>query len=833
MRRLVFFCVFAAILASGLAFGDEESLILSVEKPVAIDLMRQAGLRYLADLGDAYLVDGDKPAADRLSASGADFTTIASARPGDEIFLLRPRNLGDEMFYGSALFKVAPGLYLAAIQRHQIDDMRMLPFSKTRLLAGAFPEPSAAKAEFATMAITPKPQIENLVAAVSSDTISKYISQMSGREAVVIGGVLDTLKTRYSYSTDFPNACQYVYERFQDYGIPVELQEYTVSIFDFYATYFCNDRIGWVAGSDQKVFKTTNGGATWVRQSPAASNQTFFGVSFVDTLTGWMAGTSGTIRRTLNGGTSWGTQTSGTGSTLREIFMLDSQNGWVVGYGGTIRRTVNGGTNWTTVTSGTSGDLYGCHFRSNSRGWASGTGEMRFWDGSSWTSQTVGTAENLLDVFFVDDNVGWTVGGGATILKTVDGGQNWVAQTVPAGVDPFFKSVCFADSLEGWVVGLSGTVIHTTDSGASWEVQQTPTLFGLRWVDFVDNDTGWAVGYGGTILHTDDGGATWVNQRGNLPSANIRVLNNVVATKPGTVSSEQVMICGHLDDTSPDYNNLAPGADDNASGTAAAIEAARVMASTSFKRAIKFCAWSGEEQGLYGSGEYAAQARSAGDVINGVLNFDMIGYVNVAPEDIDVIGNASSEWLVDLTIDCAGAYVPGLATLKLIDPTVSGSDHYMFWHAGYDAMLCIEDENVPYPFYHTIYDTLGNITMPFCTDVIKMGIAALAELAEVDTTASVPVAPSADFVVSAHPNPSSTGAGISFALSSAGPVEAGVYDVAGRLVHTIFLGSLPAGRHDLAWLGDDAEGRSVPAGIYFAKIGTAAGEGSTKVIVLR
>jgi hypothetical protein len=458
---------------------------------------------------------------------------------------------------------------------------------------------------------------------------------------------------------------------------------------------------------------------------------------------------------------------------------------------------------------------------------------MIFWDGTSWTPQTVGTSEYLLDVCFIDDNVGWAVGGGATILKTVDGGQNWVAQTAPVGVDPYFKGVCFADSLEGWVVGLSGTVIHTTDSGASWEIQPTPTLFGLRWVDFVDNDTGWAVGYGGTILHTDDGGGTWVDQRGNLPAANIRVWNNVVATKPGTASSEQVMICGHMDCTSPDPYNLAPGADDNASGTAAAIEAARVMASSDFKRTIKFCAWSGEEQGLYGSGAYAAEARAAGDVINGVLNFDMIGYVNIAPEDIDVIGNDASEWLVDLTIDCANAYVPGLLTLKMIDPTVSGSDHYMFWHAGYDALLCIEDENVPYPYYHTIYDTLGNLTMPFCSDVIRMGVAALAELAEVDTTASVPPASPAGFAVSVWPNPSSGAASISFALSSAGPVEAGVYDAAGRLVKTVHSGSLPAGRQSLVWLGDDRHGSGVPAGIYFAKIRTAAGEGVSKVVVLR
>jgi photosystem II stability/assembly factor-like uncharacterized protein len=834
MARFAIFCIVIAVLASGMAVADESSLVGLVDEPVSAQIMREAGIHYLADLGVNYLVEGDELAVARLEAAGARFAPVTVLRPGEDVYLLKPRNLRGEITYAGGLFEVGRGQYVATVAKHDIEQLRQLPFTKVRLLPAVFPERNQGMMRLASgAAVTPKPEIEDIVAAVSSDTVSKYISQLSGREPVMIGGTLDTLLTRYSYNWRFDRAANYIYERFQDYGIPVEYQTYTVSVFDFYADYFVNDHIGWAVGSDQKVFKTTDAGATWVKQSPGAANQTLNGVSFVDSLTGWLAGTGGTIRKTVNGGTAWTTQSSATSSTLREIYALDSQNVWVVGYGGTIRRTVNGGTNWTSVTSGVTVDLYGCDFRSNSRGWASGTGVILFWNGTSWTQQSPGTSEYLLDICFVNDNVGWAIGGGATILKTVNGGQNWVPQTAPAGADPYFKGVCFVDSLEGWIVGLSGTVIHTTTSGATWEIQDPGSLFGLRWVDFVDSETGCAVGYGGTILYTDDGGGTWVNQRGNLPSANVRTLKNVVATKPGTVSTDQVIICGHADDTSPDYNNRAPGADDNASGTAAAIEAARVMASTSFRKTIKYCAWSGEEQGLYGSGEYAGMARSAGDVITGVLNFDMIGYVNVAPEDIDVIGNASSEWLVDLTIDCANAYVPGLATLKMLDPTVSGSDHYMFWQAGYDALLAIEDENVPYPYYHTINDTLGNITMSFCTDVVKMGIATAAELAELDTVASVPATPAAPLAVSASPNPLVAGTRIAFALSSQSGVTARIYDVRGREVRTLFSGSLPAGAHQVTWQGDSADGARVSPGVYFATVATAAGERSAKIMVLR
>jgi hypothetical protein len=157
----------------------------------------------------------------------------------------------------------------------------------------------------------------------------------------------------------------------------------------------------------------------------------------------------------------------------------------------------------------------------------------------------------------------------------------------------------------------------------------------------------------------------------------------------------------------------------------------------------------------------------------------------------------------------------------------------MFWAAGYDALLAIEDGNVPYPFYHTIYDTLGNLTMPFCTDVVRMGIAALAELAEFDTTAGVPAVPSVPFAVSAYPNPLNSATTITFALGSPGVVRACVYDVAGKVVKTLHAGSLPEGRNQLTWQSDDAKGARVAPGIYFARIDTVAGKASAKVMVIR
>lgn len=686
-----------------------------------------------------------------------------------------------------------------------------------------------------TQAITPDASIQSMVAAVSNDTVYKHISQLCGYEPVVIGGELDTLLTRYAYNWRFDLALQYIYEHFQDCGLDVAYHQYVVSLFDFHGTSFCDATNGWAVGSTGKVFRTSDGGATWVKQPIyAGTTTTLHGVGFADSLSGWVVGDGGKIFRSANGGAAWAPQTSGTTLGLREVLALDAQNAWVVGLAGTILRTTDGGANWTGVPAGVSEDFYGCHFRSNSRGWVVGEGGViRFWDGSTMTGQASGTGESLEDVCFVSDSVGWAVGGGWTVLKTVDGGLNWASQAVPTDLDPGFAGVCFADSLEGWVVGSNGTILHTTDSGATWQVKLAGTLSGLSRVKVVGPDTLWIVGANGTILHTDDGGATWAKQCGNLPAANVRRLKNVVATKPGTASTDQVIICAHADDYSPDYNNFAPGADDNASGTAAVLEAARVLAGSGFEKTIKFIAWSAEEYGGHGSREYVGEAKARGDVISGALNFDMIGYVSLAPEDADLICNDPSMWLADLAAACAEAYVPGLPTVTHRRPNLVLSDYYMFWQAGYEAVGVDDDEPMTYPYWHTVNDTLGNVTIPFCSDVIRMGIATIAELAGPDVAAVVASEPQAVVAVSCRPNPFERSAQVTFGLGSESPVKAGIYDVAGRRVRSLCEATLRAGRHAFAWAGDDDAGARAAPGLYFAKVETPAGVASAKIILLR
>ncbi|NRQ30411.1 M20/M25/M40 family metallo-hydrolase [Nonomuraea sp. NN258] len=109
------------------------------------------------------------------------------------------------------------------------------------------------------------------------------------------------------------------------------------------------------------------------------------------------------------------------------------------------------------------------------------------------------------------------------------------------------------------------------------------------------------------------------------------VITNVVATLRGTqdaAAGRHYVVSGHYDSRCSDVMNAtcdAPGANDDASGVAVAIEAARVMATRTFDATVVFMAVAGEEQGLYGSAHYAQRAKQAGVDVQGMFTNDIVG----------------------------------------------------------------------------------------------------------------------------------------------------------------------------------------------------------------
>ena len=91
MHKCVFLCLLANLLAAGIAFADEEYIILKVAKPVRVEVLRDAGLLYLTDLGDSYLVYGDLPAVQKATAARQNLVRLGVVYPGEERFPLHPK----------------------------------------------------------------------------------------------------------------------------------------------------------------------------------------------------------------------------------------------------------------------------------------------------------------------------------------------------------------------------------------------------------------------------------------------------------------------------------------------------------------------------------------------------------------------------------------------------------------------------------------------------------------------------------------------------------------------------------------------------------------------
>jgi hypothetical protein len=203
---------------------------------------------------------------------------------------------------------------------------------------------------------------------------------------------------------------------------------------------------------------------------------------------------------------------------------------------------------------------------------------------------------------------------------------------------------------------------------------------------------------------------------------------------------DEVIVCAHFDSMSPDPYNDAPGADDDASGVAAVMEAARVLSGHPTEFTIRFMAFSGEEQGLVGSGFYASNMPSSGRRIVGVINLDMIAFADRAPEDLDVIVNANSDWLGERFRLDAAAY-GGPAVVKTVDASVIYSDHASFWDNGYPALLGIEDLPPLNPHYHTTGDTVDTLNLDLCALSTRAALATAARLGQL-VKAGVPPPPS-------------------------------------------------------------------------------------------
>lgn len=308
---------------------------------------------------------------------------------------------------------------------------------------------------------------------------------------------------------------------------------------------------------------------------------------------------------------------------------------------------------------------------------------------------------------------------------------------------------------------------------------------------------------------------------------------NVVGEQIGITYPDQYwIICGHLDCTSTNPYVDAPGADDNASGSAAVVEAARILSQYQFMYSIRFICFGGEEQGLWGSAYYASQASAAGDDILGVVNLDMILY-GPPPDDIFSVSYNSQSTGLGLAMEAiSDTYVPALITDVEYNPGMTASDHASFWNNGYAAVLGIEQEVYSNPFYHQTSDMLSNYLLyfPFGTNCTRSAIATIAYLAEPTGMVGTPEYETAPLepgmlIQGIGPNPATGSVLIRLSALNEGPVGISLFDLAGREVYTSS-SQVSEGNARI-----DISG--MPSGVYTLRVSGASVSDTARLVVLR
>lgn len=307
------------------------------------------------------------------------------------------------------------------------------------------------------------------------------------------------------------------------------------------------------------------------------------------------------------------------------------------------------------------------------------------------------------------------------------------------------------------------------------------------------------------------------------------VSQNLIVTIPGTVYPNRYwMIGGHYDSGEGPFGDY-PGADDNASGTATALEAARTMLPYQFEYTVKIALWGAEEAGLVGSAFYAAEAAAAGDSIMGYLNLDMILFgPEIGPSSFDIVEinyDDSSAAFSDLYDQTTDLYVRELERV-FIYAHYGGSDHWSFWLQGFTAIVLWESLLSGNPYYHESTDLIENYLeyFPFGTNVARSAIACIAALA-VPTGLGIGEEPHGSVDVSVSPSPAASTAVVTVSGFGSAPASVTLYDLPGRVV-----GSAALDAEGLAEL--DVSG--LQPGVYLVRVaGGDSPAGTARLVVCR
>jgi len=211
---------------------------------------------------------------------------------------------------------------------------------------------------------------------------------------------------------------------------------------------------------------------------------------------------------------------------------------------------------------------------------------------------------------------------------------------------------------------------------------------------------------------------TWIRNTFAATSASVStyqfrtdMCSNVIAEWRGTTLPNEIVVMGsHADSRGSMVNSttqVAPGGDDNGSGTAANLRLAQLIESqrlyVDFRRTLRLITFCGEEQGLVGSRAEASRSRSRNENIVAMYNIDMVGW----RQNTTTIAFMTGSRNLVLTNNCKNIVREYLPTTAVGDTSACCSDQQAYHENNYPAAGVFETptSGVVYPYYHTSNDT--------------------------------------------------------------------------------------------------------------------------------
>ena len=566
---------------------------------------------------------------------------------------------------------------------------------------------------------------DSAAARVSSDSLWLTLRQLTGDTTTPLADSTVWITTRYSPTVGYDRAARLVGERSAAWGYTVERDYFLPSTLN---TLSFGGQRAWLAGPQVAAGSLTlsvssDNGLTWA--SPATLPQLSIiqaasaGSDDSVVLAGLTAaGDSGAVAWSPDAGVTWSTRLSIPAVALLALTRR-GHDVWCCGESGTIAHSGDGGVQWVLEPSPTSRTLYGIAAADDSTVWAVGdfgTVLRRRAGTDVWELVPLGLVDALRAITFADARHGWMVGTNGLTVRTTDGGTSWT--TAGAG-NAFLTCIAARDSLHVWAAGLAGVFRASIDGGVHWSVGASGTLADIYALTLrgAGGDSLWLGGRQRLAVSADDA-VSWSLRNATIAGGWF----NVVATRLGAQPAlGSVVLCGHLDSHSETSWTRAPGADDNATGSALLLEAARVLAGPVTPRTLQIVWFGGEEDGLLGSTPRASVQRARGDSIALVIDNDEVGRGSA----MTLYGNALSAADLDSVATLAAREVPSLPLTTAVDPSYRGSDQAPYWDEGFHAISFVESDWKNNSDIESTRDSLGAIDSSLVTRLTRV-VAAVA-----------------------------------------------------------------------------------------------------------